>query len=392
MSLSMMLAARPLIVESWLGGLDKMYRLHKWLGITGVVFALAHLLWAKSAGWLVGWGMLVRQTRRHGGGRNDGLEGFFQAQRKLAESIGEWALYALVLLVVLALLKRFSYRHFFKTHRLLAIIYLFLVFHSVVLMKFPYWGKPIGAVMAVMMAGGVVAAFVSLFGRIGSSRRTTGEIEGVTLHMDNRVLRVEVKLTDPWPGHLAGQFAFLTFDRNEGPHPFTISSSWHSDDKLTFLIKRLGDYTDTLAGRLKRGDRVALEGPYGKFDFNGNTKRQVWISGGIGITPFIAKMDTLLAHPDGVSVDLFYSTSAPDEGFIRELRKQADAGQVRLHVIVPSRDGRLTGDKIRGLIPDWKSASFWFCGPAGFGRSLRRDLRSQGLLAVDFHQELFEMR
>jgi predicted ferric reductase len=56
MSVSMMLAARPVMIESRLGGLDKMYRLHKWLGITGVAFAVLHLLWAKSAGWLAGWG------------------------------------------------------------------------------------------------------------------------------------------------------------------------------------------------------------------------------------------------------------------------------------------------------------------------------------------------
>ena len=61
---------------------------------------------------------------------------YFQSQRGLAEGIGEWAFYAAVVLIILALVKRFPYRHFFKTHRLLAIVYLFLVFHAVVLMKF----------------------------------------------------------------------------------------------------------------------------------------------------------------------------------------------------------------------------------------------------------------
>ncbi|MBV2186642.1 MAG: ferric reductase, partial [Rhizobium sp.] len=32
MSLAMILALRPGWPETWLGGLDKMYRLHKWLG------------------------------------------------------------------------------------------------------------------------------------------------------------------------------------------------------------------------------------------------------------------------------------------------------------------------------------------------------------------------
>jgi predicted ferric reductase len=392
MSASMVLAARPVMIESFLGGLDKMYRLHKWLGITGAAFAILHLLWAKSAGWLVGWGWLVRKGGRHLGGQGNGLAGFFQEQRGLAKSIGEWALYALIVLLVLALLRRFSHRRFYRSHRLLAAVYLILVFHSVVLMKFTDWGKPVGLLMLVLMTGGTVAAFISLFRRVGAGRRVSGEIEGITRHMANRVLKVAVRLSEPWPGHLAGQFAFLTFDRNEGPHPFTISSTWKHDGKLGFLIKGIGDYTDTLAGRLKAGDSVTVEGPYGRFDFTGSEPRQIWIAGGIGITPFIARMEALSEHPDGIPVDLFYSTSSPDEGFIAQVRLRAESAKVHLHVILPARDGRLNAERIRSLIPEWKPAAFWFCGPAKFGRSLRRDLTSEGLVAGHFHQELFEMR
>jgi predicted ferric reductase len=392
MSVSMVLAARPVMIESFLGGLDKMYRLHKWLGITGAAFAILHLLWAKSAGWLVGWGWLVRKGGRHFGGQGNGLAGFFQEQRGLAKSIGEWALYALIVLLVLALLRRFSYRRFYRSHRLLASVYLFLVFHSVVLMKFTDWGKPVGLVMLVLMTGGTVAAFISLFRRVGAGRRVSGEIEGITRHMDNRVLKVAVRLSEPWPGHLAGQFAFLTFDRNEGPHPFTISSTWKHDGRLGFLIKGIGDYTDTLAGRLKAGDSVTVEGPYGRFDFTGSEPRQIWIAGGIGIAPFIARMEALSEHPDGIPVDLFYSTSSPDEGFIAQVRLRAESAKVHLHVMVPARDGRLNAERIRSLIPEWKAAAFWFCGPSAFGWTLRRDLTSEGLVAGHFHQELFEMR
>ena len=42
MSVAMILAVRPLWPERWLGGLDKMYRLHKWLGIGGLVLAVTH--------------------------------------------------------------------------------------------------------------------------------------------------------------------------------------------------------------------------------------------------------------------------------------------------------------------------------------------------------------
>ena len=47
MSVGMMLAVRPVLFEPYLGGLDKMYRLHKWLGVTGLAFSVIHWLWRK---------------------------------------------------------------------------------------------------------------------------------------------------------------------------------------------------------------------------------------------------------------------------------------------------------------------------------------------------------
>ncbi|NMG54962.1 ferric reductase-like transmembrane domain-containing protein, partial [Aromatoleum aromaticum] len=45
MSFAMVLALRPVILEPLLGGLDKGYRLHKWLGISGLVLGITHWLW-----------------------------------------------------------------------------------------------------------------------------------------------------------------------------------------------------------------------------------------------------------------------------------------------------------------------------------------------------------
>jgi predicted ferric reductase len=392
MSVGMMLAIRPVRVEPFLGGLDKAYRLHKWLGVTGLVISIIHWGWAQIPRWMVGWGWLVKPARKPAAEQTLAVLAYFQSQRGLAEDIGEWAFYVLVVLVALALVKRFPYRYFFRTHRLLALVYLFLVFHSLVLMKFSYWGEIIAPLMAVLMAGGSVAAIVSLLRKVGYDRRAVGLIEELVLHPDNRVLKVAIALKGRWSGHQAGQFAFVTFDESEGPHPFTISSAWQGDGKMFFLIKGIGDYTSTLPATLKVGDLVKVEGPYGRFAFGGSQPRQIWVAGGIGITPFIARLQALASTPDGKSIDLFYSTSAPDEGFISRLTLRAEQAHVRLHVIVASRDGRLTAERICRQVPDWQSASLWFCGPAGFGQSLRQDFVARGLSPDEFHQELFDMR
>jgi len=393
MSMAMILAVRPVFFESFLGGLDKMYRLHKWLGITGLIFAVTHWLWTQVPKWLSGLGW-IESPARHGSPaeQTSVVLQFLRSQRGLAEVLGEWAFYAAVVLIVLALIKRFPYRLFFKTHRLLAIVYLILVFHSIILMNSGYWSQPIAPLMGILMLAGSVAALVILFRKVGHKRWMVGLIDGITYHKDIRVLEVIIQLKGNWGGHQAGQFAFVTFDEKEGPHPFTITSSWSGDGRMFFVIKELGDYTNTLMATLKLGDPVTVEGPYGQFNFSGNKPRQIWVGGGIGITPFIARMQSLAKHPDGKTIDLFYTTALPDTAAIAKLFTLAEEAKVDLHILVDATDGFLNVERICQTVPEWASSDIWFCGPSRFGQNLRCDFNARGLPSEDFHQELFAMR
>ena len=392
MSIAMILALRPVFLEPVTGGLDKTYRLHKWLGITGLVISITHWLLAKGPKWLIGWGMLERPERGPRAEPANAIFSLFQSQRGLAESIGEWAFYAVVILISLALIKKFPYKHFFKTHRLLPIVYLFLVFHSVVLMPFYYWQQPVGPVMLLLMLGGTVAAIISLSRKVGHFRKAIGEISKLEYFTDNRVLKIDIKLLSHWQGHQTGQFAFVTFDKDEGAHPFTLSSSWNNNGNISFMVKGLGDYTNVMPTTLKKGDLASVEGPYGQFKFKGNKPNQIWVGGGIGITPFIAHMQKLSTEDHNQTIHLFYSTSAPQEDFIERLRQLADKAKVTLHVIISGKDPRLNADRLCSIVPDWQTADIWFCGPAGFGKSLRECMVEKGLSEDDFHQELFDMR
>jgi len=393
MSLAMLLAIRPVVLEPHLGGLDKMYRLHKWLGIAGLTLSVSHWLMAQVPKWLVGWGLLERPVRPPPPALPaDSIQQFLTNQRHLAESIGEWAFYAALALMVLALVKRFPYRWFFKTHRLLAVAYLALVWHSVVLMKFDYWSGVLGPVMAVLMAAGSVAAVLVLFRRVAVSRQVVGEVASINHHEALNVLALDIQLKGRWAGHESGQFAFLTIHEDEGPHPFTLSSAWTGDGRIQFIIKALGDYTGTLADRLRVGDPVKVEGPYGRFNFQGEPSRQIWVGGGIGITPFISRLKALTETPDGKAIDLFHTTAVYDPEAIGLLERDAQAANVRLHVLWDERDGRLDAERICKTVPDWRDADVWFCGPAGFGQALKQDLTARGLPEARFHQELFALR
>lgn len=401
MSLAMVLALRLAPVERLTRGLDKAYRLHKWLGISALVLAVLHWWLGQGTKWMTQWGWLVRPERRPrvAGADEALLEAWFNSQRHLAESVGEWAFYVAAVLLVLALVKRFPYRWFTRLHTGMALVYLALVFHSVVLARFPYWSQPLGWVMAPLMLAGTVAAVWVLSRQVGRNRQVRGEVVRTEALPGIRSLAFDVQVSSDWPGHRAGQFVFLTVSPAEGAHPFTLTSAWDpATRRLSFLTKALGDHTRELPALLQAGTPVTVEGPYGCFDFSDGPARQVWIGAGVGITPFLARLQQMARHRDraperpATEVDLFHPTVATDPTALAQLQAAAQAAGVRLHVTVDARDGRLDGPRLRAWLPDWQQAGWWFCGPAALGRSLAEDLLAAGLPRGRFHQELFEMR
>lgn len=392
MSIGMILAMRWSPIDAIAGGLDKSYRLHKWLGIGGLVLSVTHYLWANVPKWMVGLGLLERPQRHRPTEETDAITAFFNSQHGIAESIGEWTFYAVVILLTIALVKKIPYRLFNKIHRLIAPAYLLLAYHSIILMDMSFWLQPVGIVMAVLVAGGSYAALISLFKRIGRNRRTSATIEKINYLAESKVLKLDLLVDRSWSGHKAGQFAFLTFDKSEGAHPFSISSSWKNDGRLTFMIKGLGDYTSQLPQLLNRGDSVSVEGPYGEFNFSSATKHQIWIAGGIGIAPFLSKIQQLKHSDQAKEIDLFYSTDTNDIKLIEELEQNAEQAGIRFHPIMPDIDGRLDTHTICKKVPEWKLSEIWFCGPGAFGHSIRRGFERLGLSSENYHQELFEVR
>lgn len=395
MSVAMLLALRPKWLEPRLDGLDKIYRLHKWLGITALVVSVVHWWWATGSKWMVGWGWLERPVRgpRPAASELGPIEGWLGSQRGLAESVGEWAFYAALVLLVLALIKYFPYHLFRKTHKWLAVAYLVLVFHALVLTKFAYWAQPVGWLLALLLLGGSLAAAWVLLGKVGSGRKVAGTVESLSYYPELRVLETQIVLSEGWPGHAAGQFAFATSNPKEGAHPYTIASAWNpAERRITFITKALGDHTGRLHERLKVGMPVTVEGPYGCFDFADQQPAQIWIGAGIGITPFIARMKERALKRDERTIDLFHSTADFSPAAIDKLTADAAAAGVRLHVLVSGKDGRLSAERIRHEVPGWEAASIWFCGPPAFAQSLRDDFVAHGLPADRFHQELFQMR
>jgi len=392
MAFGNLLAIRPTWLEPLFDGLDKMYRLHKWLGIGGLSVGVIHWLTATGDG-----------HRPPAAATTDAVataadaattsQGWMSALQGPAHGIAQPALWILFALVAVALIGKIPYKLFAKTHILVVAVFLALAFHSIVLMQAAYWSTPIGWLNAALIAIGSLAALISLARYLGAGRRARGEVLSATYFPELHVVEAELRVNGTWAGHQPGQFAFVTTDWKEGAHPFTIATHWNPQDRrIGFIAKELGDHTARLRDHFDKGRSVTLEGPYGQFTFDSPKSRQIWVGGGIGITPFVAKMRQLAVTPGDKQIDLFHSTTDVSELALEKMRADAASAGVTLHILVSPRDGHLTAARIMENVPDWKNASLWFCGPTGFGASLRKDLTAAGLPAREFHQELFEMR
>lgn len=398
MSATMILASRFKWIEPWLNGLDKSYRLHKWLGITALITAFSHWVIVSGPGWARDLGLMEPRGRRGPPpGAQDGsmgvIEAFLDSLRDPAEGLGEKAFYIAAILMVLALVKYFPYKRFFKTHTILAIAYLVLVFHSIVLFPFELWGYPLGILVGLLMLGGTISAVRILARTHGKAQEAKGYIARLVHRPDMQTLNTTLKVDKDWKGHKAGQFAFVSFNKKEGKHPFTMASHWDETTReITFMTKALGDYTAQMPDILKEGDPVTIEGPYGCFTFDDDRNSQIWVGAGIGITPFLARMKQLAGQHSNQMVDLFHVTSAITPDMERELRADAKAANIKLHLITDQDGTGFSAEKLRELVPGWAEASVWFCGPSKMGKMLKQKLSGQGLKANAFHQEAFEMR
>ena len=385
MSLAMLLATRPVWLEAPLGGMDRIYRSHKWAGILAVGFAALH--------WLVEMSddILKALIGRQGRVPEDVVTGLLDVLRDLAEDMGEWAIYALLVMLVITLWKKFPYRPWRFLHRAMPVLYLMLAFHAALLAPTDYWNQPVGALLAVLLGAGVFGAVHTLLGRIGKARETAGEIIAVA-QLAPDVTTVVCRLGPGWRGHRPGQFAFVSFDDQEGAHPFTMASADQGDHTVSFQIKALGDYTRSLPQRLRPGQSVRVEGPYGRFDIGRRQRRarQIWIAGGIGVTPFLAWLEALQATPDKVpAAELHYCTrdQASDAFVPRLLALCAALPAVRLHIHDARQGAKLTASAL-GVSG---KTEIWFCGPTGLAHALRQGMAALGW-RPRFHQEAFEMR
>lgn len=193
-----------------------------------------------------------------------------------------------------------------------------------------------------------------------------------------------------------GQFAYVSFEADgidEEPHPFSFSNA-HNGPYIRFMIKSLGDDTQRFQS-LQKGTKVYLEGPYGRFNYKTVANhQQVWIAGGIGITPFLS-MARSFSGSDSYDIRFFYGTDSLEESvflgeFIDVTRRLPES--FKTSVVAKNISGFVTIELLKNSLGDLSSFDYFICGPPIMMKTLTKDLIQSGVVPEKIHSEQFSFR
>lgn len=392
-ALNLVLGARLRWFESIFGGMNKVYIVHHILGGLSFILLLLHPLF------------LVAQYLGSGaiGMKNSFttyvvnphcFANFGLTNPECSYVWGVVALGLMILFLVLTFFVKLPYHIWKWTHKFLGLAFFFGALHvlfipsdvtSVTVLKYyMYFLVVIG--FAAILYRTVLGAFF-----VPTREYVVDEIKQV----NSTIVEILMHAKDGKPMKYApGQFIFIGFPDNKGleeVHPFSLSSAPISDG-LSIGVKGLGDYTNHL-NELKVGARAVIEGPFGRTSYvYYPQKEQIWVAGGIGITPFLG-MARSLSPLNGYNVDLYYSAATPeDAAFDAELRAIA-AANPNFHFIpwYGKEKGFLSADAINIESKNLLGKEIFICGPPPMMKSLKMQFGKWKVPVNCVHSEEFSM-
>ena len=375
MACSLFLSTRPKWAEKYFGGLDKMYITHRHTGTAALLLIFVHVLTVPIT--TTGW--------------------------RLGNYLAVIAFAGIVSIVLITLAPRIpflnrlagsDYNDWKKLKRWIGIFFILGFLHS---LNVDALDAKIAITWTMMffIIGTVSYLYTEVFGGI-FKKVLPYRVEAVK-HPNNSSTEVTLRARkEPIKKQRAGQFLFVRFpgDRalNES-HPFTISSA-PAEDVLRLTIKASGNFTRDLFARLKEGTEAVIEGAYGMFDYKTGGQKQIWLAGGIGLTPFLSfirDMNGALAH----DVDFYYTVRHPEEAlFIDEIKAAAERSpRFKPHIRFSATEGSLTIDHIlNNAGGNVKDHHVYLCGPLPMIQAFEKKFLELGLPPGQIHYEEFNFR
>lgn len=398
-AINMLLTIRKRWLESLFNGLNRVYIAHHITGGIALSFLVFHPLFlalqyvdlslASSINNAAQF--LLPQWIDFGGS-------FANAQEAFAFNSGIIAFLGMVVLLIITFYAKLPYRFWLFTHKFLGVAFLFAGLHVVLIDSDVSDSLILTLYMLIWISIGLFAfIYKTLLGNV-LIKRAPYKVDNVITLPGNTVGVYMSPMEQPI-NFVPGQFIYVRFKWCEKDgiideiHPFSVASEPGSSG-MALYMRALGDYTTSLKG-LKSGAIAEIEGAFGKFSYTHfSNSPQIWVAGGIGITPFLsmARSYTTGSPP----VDLFYSTQTREEMLDQAAIAEylpARYSTFKYHPFVYAETNTFLSaqhivDTIQGSVTD---REIFICGPPAMMKSLRSQLIQLGVKNHKIHTEEFTM-
>ncbi|MCX6721796.1 MAG: FAD-binding oxidoreductase, partial [Candidatus Staskawiczbacteria bacterium] len=305
-----------------------------------------------------------------------------------AQNFGTIGLFVMIITLVITFYTKLKYQIWKFTHKFLGLAFIFAFLHTFMIGGDVATNMGLKIYLFVLGIGAIITYFYrTLFADylVRSFDYTVSNVKA----LPDKIWEIEFKPKNRTVDFIPGQFAFIKLYSKElssEPHPFSFSSA--PGEPLKIAIKELGDYTNKI-NSLKVGDLAKVEGPFGSFNFkNFDNKHQVWIAGGIGITPFLSMLRSLNNTDQDYKIDLYYSVK--DSGclaFKEEIEEIAKKFK-NLNIIfwISKEKGFLTANSMNA-----ENSDILICGPGPMMSALKKQFLDKGIKKNKIHAEEFQL-
>ncbi|HIG95612.1 TPA: FAD-dependent oxidoreductase [Candidatus Woesearchaeota archaeon] len=203
--------------------------------------------------------------------------------------------------------------------------------------------------------------------------------------------------------YTAGQFFMLALPDMHNKSGFLVKKAYsvatccakHYEDYIEFCIRYYenGELSPKLA-RLKVGDTILLDGPYGKFTIDPLTKQNlVLLAGGTGVAPMMGFIRQILNEQMKNPILLLYNTKTSKDLLYKTELEEISNDVSNINVVFSlTQDGKESGkgSAEKGRITlamikkyckdkDLNNKEFFICGPVEMIRELKQALLDAGV-------------
>lgn len=378
-SVNFILATRVKPLRRAFMNLENLYRVHKNTGISAMVFAILHFV-----------AFMIHSISF------PSLFYFYLVPGDYwSLNYARAALFLYILLVVLSVIRSIPYHIWKWTHQFMVLALVFTFLHVWTInsdvskdMFLRYW--LLGWTSVALVSYGYIKLVYPLLGN--RNLHVVKEIK----ELKGKVFQIKMAPLNKPLKYLPSQYIFVSFlckELGKELHPFTLTSI-QEDGTLEIAPKEIGDYTKKFH-LLKAGTKVRVWGPYGSFsdEYLKDESEQVWISGGIGATPFLGMISHERLHKTQEKKWFFYCCRNEEEAtFDKVFRKMTSGQNITLIEHYSDDQGYLTYDWIKEHVPDLKNKKFLICGPPPMKYKLIDCLLDEGIYLSNIVHEDFNLR